>query len=289
METDIEDLFVSVVIPTYHDWDRLKLCLNALARQTYPENKFEIIVVNNDPEDAPPELLEKCLLINEHKPGSYAARNTGIGLAKGDVIAFTDSDCIPDKDWLARAIAQLKESNVERVAGHVEIFFSNEKANATELYEKVVAFDQKNNVRNGVSVTANLIVYRREFFNIGFFNENLMSGGDFEWNHKATQAGLSIAYGEKCIVLHPARSSLRELKRKIKRVTCSTVAYNKRPKFFLLRAFAPPINDFLNIWKKNGMNVKEKALASYIAYHIKLYRCFVRVKFQLGLEKSSRV
>ena len=42
--------FVSVIIPTYHDWDRLKLCLKALEQQRYPTDRFEVLVVNNDPE-----------------------------------------------------------------------------------------------------------------------------------------------------------------------------------------------------------------------------------------------
>jgi len=94
--------FVSVIIPTYRDWNRLKLCVNALKNQTYPKNRFEAIVVNNDPADPCPycPLPDNFVLTTEGKPGSYAARNAGIKIAKGDILAFTDSDCIPYSDWI---------------------------------------------------------------------------------------------------------------------------------------------------------------------------------------------
>ncbi|GAB2795317.1 glycosyltransferase [Halomonas shantousis] len=287
-EASGEKISVSVVIPTFHDWERLGLCLKALEEQSYPKSHYEIIVVNNDPDDSPSDISGDFVLISEHKPGSYAARNAGIRIAQGEVIAFTDSDCIPDKHWLENAVAQLREKKVDRVAGHVEVFFNNAKANATELYEKVVAFDQNKNANNGVSVTANFITYRREFSRVGYFNEELMSGGDFEWNGRATRLGLSIVYDDKCIVYHPARSSLEELKRKIRRVTYGTATYEKQPRFFFLRSLFPPISDFANIWRKKEMSAKEKLLASYVACYLKFYRALIRVKFKLGLEQASR-
>src|SRR5690554_6136694 len=90
--------FVSVIIPTYHDWERLRLCLDSLNRQTYPKERYEIIVVNNDPEDVVPAnfvVPNNFTILEESKPGSYAARNRAIQAAKGEIYAFTDSDCQP--------------------------------------------------------------------------------------------------------------------------------------------------------------------------------------------------
>lgn len=95
----MEDKYVTIIIPAYHDWYRLSLCLNALAKQTYPHNKFEVIIINNDADDqvsADFVLPENCKIIVEEKSGSYAARNTGLKIAKGEIIGFTDSDCIPN-------------------------------------------------------------------------------------------------------------------------------------------------------------------------------------------------
>ena len=101
---------VSVIIPVYNDAERLKLCLDALARQTYPGDRYEVIVVDNGSQQDP-ELVtsryEQVTLAHEACRGSYAARNTGLALARGDVLAFTNSDCIPAADWIEHGVARL--------------------------------------------------------------------------------------------------------------------------------------------------------------------------------------
>ena len=90
--------FVSVVIPVHRNPDGLRLCLDALQRQTYPDSHFEVVVVDNGGnEDLGPMVSEysNARLCYEEVPSSYAARNTGARHARGSVFAFTDSDCIP--------------------------------------------------------------------------------------------------------------------------------------------------------------------------------------------------
>jgi len=98
---------VSIIIPTYRDWDRLRVCLDALAVQTYPRDRIEVIVVNNDPANAPGTLAfpGTLRLVDEETPGSYAARNAGLRVAGGDVLLFTDADCVPEPRWVEEAVA----------------------------------------------------------------------------------------------------------------------------------------------------------------------------------------
>ncbi len=105
--TNLEDIvgnalqpFVSVIIPVYNDAGRLRICLAALHKQTYDSDRYEIIVIDNgsDPSPVMDNLkveFDNVVYDQELTPGSYAARNKGITIAKGDVIAFTDADCIP--------------------------------------------------------------------------------------------------------------------------------------------------------------------------------------------------
>ncbi|WP_308873672.1 glycosyltransferase [Thiothrix subterranea] len=142
--------FVSIIVPTYRDWHRLKLCVNALTAQSYPSNAFEVIIINNDPDDHESNLNlpENFRLIVESKPGSYAARNAALALATGEIIAFTDSDCIPDKEWIKNAIARL-DAGAERVAGRIELFFKSKKLTPAEIFEKAYAFDQISYIKRG--------------------------------------------------------------------------------------------------------------------------------------------
>ncbi|MFD2438084.1 glycosyltransferase [Modicisalibacter luteus] len=81
--TDSHRKFVSVIVPVYKDWHKAERCIEALSLQTYPRDWYEIIVVDNDESSPGHQLLHDCILISEPKPGSYAARNAGLQIAKG--------------------------------------------------------------------------------------------------------------------------------------------------------------------------------------------------------------
>ncbi len=95
---------VSVIIPVYNDQPGIDTCLAALSLQTYPQHNYEVIVIDNG--SVPSIQLQEdfagfARLIVCVVPGSYAARNAGIRAARGDVFAFTDADCIPDRNWIS--------------------------------------------------------------------------------------------------------------------------------------------------------------------------------------------
>lgn len=269
--------FISVIIPTYHDWDRLKLCLNALAQQSYPIDRFEVLVVNNDPEDPPPYVVAigNVRLLEEAKPGSYAARNAAIRVANGEIFAFTDSDCIPDLDWLRNGVQGLVNGN-DRIAGHVQIFCANQRPTVAEAYELVFAFNQKTNAENGVSVTANLICYRDCFEKTGLFNCNLLSGGDIEWGYRANAQGFSISYQDGVMVQHPARGSVGDLLKKRRRISGGAQAIDsvKQAQRSFVRGLMPPIRAFKAILMSRRISVLHKLALLPVSYYLKLFSTF---------------
>ena len=246
--------FVSIIIPTYNDWERLSLCLQSLSAQTYPQELFEIIVVNNKRGDKSPEKLIKpdnCLLIDETKPGSYAARNAAIKIAKGEILGFTDSDCIPDKNWISNIVEFLEQhKEIKRVGGAINIFFKKSVPSKVELYDEIFAFPQEAYVKSGNAVTANMFTYKSVFHEIGMFNESLMSGGDYQWGMLAHRKGFPIAYAPTAIVNHPARQSVKELVVKAKRVGKGQANF-KSPQDRNLIEFTGKIIDLLKprIWE----------------------------------------
>ena len=101
---------VSVVIPAYHSHATVEACLAALRRQTRPPD--EIIVVNSSPEQTTAAIVQGKYpeVIFEQSPVRllpHAARNRGVELATGDVLVFTDPDCVAEPDWLAAILAGL--------------------------------------------------------------------------------------------------------------------------------------------------------------------------------------
>ena len=260
---------VSVIIPVYNDIARLALCLRALARQSYPADRFEIIVVDNGATPAVAqtlaELYPRVTFAFEPAPGSYAARNRGIELARGRIIAFTDSDCIPAADWIESGVAALATTaNCGLVAGRIEFFYTNpEKPNAAELFERVSGFPQeKYIVELHYGATANVFTSADVIRKVGPFNPKLGSGGDREWGERVYAAGYAQIYVPGVVVRHPTRASLRELIRKRRRTTGGVVWFMwrlhrpfgrahwiRRTLRFVVERIVPSRSELAKLWR----------------------------------------
>jgi hypothetical protein len=115
--------FATVVVPTvFRRAEELSRCVDALVRLDYPA--YEVIVVDNRPGDADvpamPRLTDDRRVLVEREPraGISAARNRGIAVARGEIIAFTDDDVEVDPGWLrALACRMLGEPDTDCVTG----------------------------------------------------------------------------------------------------------------------------------------------------------------------------
>ncbi len=218
--------FVSVIVPVFNDAKRLRLCLEALESQTYPKTLFEVIVVDNASDEAVDikgvvAQFGQAIAAYESTPGSYAARNQGISLAKGEVIAFTDADCIPAADWLEKGVQHLLNTpNCGLVAGNIEVFPKDiHRPTAVELFEMATAFPQEQHLRNlKYGATANLLTSRSTIEAVGMFNQNLKSGGDLDWGRRVYDRGYQQVYAEDVRIAHPARCSLHQMHQKVVRL-----------------------------------------------------------------------
>ena len=290
--------FISVIIPTYHDWARLKLCIDALKSQIYPAELFEVIIVNNGPEDIAPELNlpQNFQLISEAKPGSYAARNAALAIAKGDILAFTDSDCQPQADWLESAVKLFEvDPSVSRIGGKISLIMNGEKPTFAEMYEQAYAFRQQDFVRDkGMAATGNMIAKKGVFDCIGNFNEQLMSGGDAEWGIRAQVKGFDIVYSEACVVWHPTRSRLKEIVQKTKREAGGHFSLIKdqgieKKILSILIGFLPPVKSMMRVFRDKNLTLKEKIISISIRYYLRLISTLERLKLLLALKNVERV
>lgn len=216
---------VSVIIPVYNDAERLQVCLQALEVQTYPEALFEVLVVDNGSSESLEQVVRlypHARLSFESQQSSYAARNTGITLARGEVLAFTDSDCIPAPTWLEMGVKHLlRTPNCGLLGGKVDIFFQNPHHPTTvELYDCMMHLRQKMYIEDmKFSATANLFTFAQVFRQVGNFDPLLKSGGDREWGRRVFLSGYALFYADDVRVAHPARRSLEQLCRKQRRIS----------------------------------------------------------------------
>jgi glycosyltransferase involved in cell wall biosynthesis len=118
--------FVSVIIPTHDRPDLLTPCLDSLLSLHYP--RYEIIIVDNAPvTNATVELVKKytqktpqVIYVREDRQGPSWARNRGIKIARGEILAFTDDDVVVDSYWLAELVRGFeRDTNVACVTGLV--------------------------------------------------------------------------------------------------------------------------------------------------------------------------
>lgn len=277
---------VSVVVPTYKDVASLHKCLTSLDALDYPKDLIEIIVVNNDADTDLKLNQPGVKLLTEKRPGSYAARNKGVVESTGEIIAFTDSDCIVDPNWIKNAVKLIEHKGTDRIAGKIVVFSEGESNSIFELYEKTLAFNQCRSAKQGLAVTANLIVRKQLFSDVGLFDSSLFSGGDTEWNKRASEAGASMCYGEQCIIYHPARASFSVLKRKAKRVAGGLAL--KRGILVFMKLALPPFNLYKDIWGSSNLTIIEKSRLMLLATYLKGYTFICAMVVKSGFGKAAR-
>ena len=259
---------VSVIIPVYNDAERLSLCLKALEQQTY--TSYEVIVVDNGSRDDSAETVcrsfENVTFTTQLKQGSYAARNKGLSFAEGEIIAFTDSDCIPEPTWLERGVERfLVTENCGLVAGRVCIFPKDPNQPTTaELYEMFLAFPQERYIKSdNYGATANVFTSRAVLNKVGLFNDSLQSGGDMEWGNRVASEGFTLIYAENACIHHPARRTLAELRKKARRIIGGHYKIDNRTSTlwrYLTGYLRPPIRLLLFILqdKEHNFTLQQK-------------------------------
>jgi GT2 family glycosyltransferase len=101
-----QQLFFSIIIPTYNRPEKLGTCLESIACLEYPRDRFEVIVVDDGSEPplsyvvAPFHTRLNLTLLTQSNTGPATARNQGAAKAKGKYLVFTDDDCTPLPNWL---------------------------------------------------------------------------------------------------------------------------------------------------------------------------------------------
>lgn len=219
----MDDPLISIIIPVWNSPGLLRRCLDAIEGQTLPRDRFEIIVVDNGSTDNTADVARSVpgvILLNESRPGSYAARNRGLQHARGVYVAFTDADCLPAPDWLEKALAAAgQHPDAGVLAGRIELFEEGEaEGPAFSDYERLFSFPQAYAAR-GNCATANWISRRNVFDELGGFDESLKSGGDRQMALRVRDAGMPLIHVPDMLVLHPVRASRGSLIRKRRRLS----------------------------------------------------------------------
>jgi glycosyltransferase involved in cell wall biosynthesis len=116
---------ISVIIPAYNSEKTIERCISALLSQSYPKNRYEMIVVDDGSTDRTVDVISKfkgVRLIRQNHRGPAVARNLGVKKSKGQIVLFTDADCIPDKKWIKNMVDPFNDKEIIGVSGTYKTF-----------------------------------------------------------------------------------------------------------------------------------------------------------------------
>jgi glycosyltransferase involved in cell wall biosynthesis len=206
--TSAEQPMVSVIVPVRNAARDVVGCVESLEAQSYRRDRFEIILVDNGSTDATRDLVgdRAVRLITEDRwPSPYLARNAGIDRAHGEVLAFTDADCRPERTWLEQGVGALLGEDADLVGGAV-VFRYSDRPTVAELVDSMWHLDVGRQIEaNRACMTANLLVRRQVVDELGGFDSRARSGGDGRWTRRATDAGFRLVFAAEAKVSKPAR------------------------------------------------------------------------------------
>lgn len=228
---------VTVVIANYNGERTLNACLESLGRIDYPD--YEVILVDDGSKDRSVEIARahRHVLLAEHgqNQGLSAARNTGIARATGEIVAFTDSDCRVDEDWLRYLVGDLLVSDFAGIGGH-NLFPPEDSAVAAAVMASpggpahVMLTDKQAEHIPG----CNMAFYRQALWDLGGFDPLFRTAGDdVDICWRLEQAGCKIGFSHGGFVWHYRRSTVRDyLKQQHGYGEAEALLVRKHPEYF---------------------------------------------------------
>jgi GT2 family glycosyltransferase len=227
---------VSVVVASYNGGRTLRACLESLCHLHYPD--YEIILVDDGSTDDTPALAKEfpeVRTIRHENRGLSAARNTGIAAAVGEMVAFTDSDCRADKDWLRYLVGDLLNSGFVGIGGHNFLPPDDSLVAAAVMVSPggpahVMLTDREAEHIPG----CNMAFYKWALEEIGGFDPTFRKAGDdVDVCWRLQQRGHKIGFSPAGFVWHYRRSTVKAyLKQQAGYGEAEALLARKHPEYF---------------------------------------------------------
>jgi GT2 family glycosyltransferase len=208
---------VSVLVASYNRSENLRMFLEAVEKQQVPaDSDWEVIVVDNNSTDNTKEMCgtfsrrspERFVYIFEQKQGKSIALDLAIQKASGNVLVFTDDDCIPDSAWLRTILREFAvDSSLSGLGGRVELYNQDDRPVTIRTFRERIPFsspDQLFSLIPGCNMA-----FRREVFDaVGDFDPALgpgtktKSSEDMDFLYRAFKKGFHMVYTPDVLVYH---------------------------------------------------------------------------------------
>ena len=242
--------YVSVIVPAFNASKTIQSCVNSLLKQGYPQGKYEVIVVDNGSTDNTWKMLQnyrgKIILMRNSMKNSYRARNTGIMKARGDILLFTDADCVAWKDWTPLMVRCFQNPSIKIAGGGIR---AAQKRGIVQKYCDQYCHTQEAYYRKGVFATSNMAVRCPKGAKTALFDVSLPLGADFDFCSRMVRDPSEMLYEPMAVVYHYYSTSVLEFLRK-------NFAYGKSNGMIfgrLRKRFFDPHAKVIGILKRHGL------------------------------------
>lgn len=233
----------SVIVPTYNSEDTIKGCLNSLFNQKF-DDKYEVIVVDDASLDNTLIAVEKYFvkILRQKHMGPAAARNLGAKNASGQILLFTDADCVPESNWISEMCAPFKDKQIAGVQGRYKSRQNSITARFSQ-YEIEERYEIMSKNRYVDFIGSYSAAYNTEvFLGEGGFDEafSTASGEDADLSYRLESKGLKMVFAPGAVVYHEHPSDiLQYLKTKFYRAFWRVALYRKNPKKTIKDSYTP--------------------------------------------------
>ncbi|MEI6816812.1 MAG: glycosyltransferase [Bacteroidota bacterium] len=234
--------FISIIIPAKNEEKLIRICIESLNKINYPKDKFEIIITDGLSTDNTVAVAKEmgARVINNPKQTVSPGRNIGFENAKGDLIAFTDADCIVDENWLQNSLKYFDqdesvacvggpnltpqdESDFGKAVGFVfdQPVFAAGSIHARELKE----------VKEVISIPGCNAIYRQSVLSkVMPLDESMLTCDDTKLNREIIDLGFKLLYTPDVVVFHYRRPTPKRLWRQFYRYSIGRLQVGKKDK-----------------------------------------------------------
>jgi len=229
---------ISVVIPAYNEQNGIEECIQSIFKNTILPH--EIIICDGMSDDNTKQIAEKLgvIVLDNKKRIASAGRNLGIEHASGDVVAFTDGDCIADKNWLLE-INKVFENDPELIGiggkvipapprNDIEDFWGNISLRVIMSFGDN-SYDVKKRTLNDAFITANCAYTRKSLLEIGGFDDwfgNNAEDVDLSW--RFLKSGAKLHYTPEVVIFARSPTTMKAVMKKSFRNGVSSSKLEKR-------------------------------------------------------------
>lgn len=206
---------VSIVVPCFNSEKTIEKCINALLNQNYSCD-YEIVMVDDGSSDKTSEIIKKKKKIKylfQKNSGPAKARNNGWKHTTGDIVVFTDSDCVPENDWLLEMVKPFdKIKNIGAVGGAYNKTINNDSKLANLIGEEIMFRYRNIGKYTDAHGSYCLAVKRDVLKTVNGFNESypVATAEDWDLCYKIQKAGYKLYFNQKAKTGHYHPTDLKK-------------------------------------------------------------------------------